>query len=539
EREEFAAFFPQIVRDLTEDGLGHPEVGDAVARLKQVLEYNAPGGKCNRGLTVVAAFRRLAGPAQQDPESLRCALAVGWCIELFQAFFLVADDIMDASLTRRGQLCWYKKEGIGLDAINDAFLLESMVYRLLRRYCGQQPYYLHLLELFLQVSPAPQPLPDFLGLWTSSLLPFPRAQALGLNLVPWHRYKAIVKYKTAFYSFYLPVAAAMYMAGINGKEEHENAKAILLEMGEFFQIQENYGCKEPEKVARVKELYNALGMEAAFREYEESSYQRLQELIGKHAQRLPREIFLDLAQKIYKRQNSCSDFSLDDSPVSVYCKGFAREESQSPDKQLNTIPTAAPARRPPPACAPSPPAAAAGPERSQSRAAAGASEAGRAQGRPRPPGSRQREVTTFKELRSRSAALPLLPFFSCLPQAQLGDSRLNPDVGYLLLHTLCPALYALVEDGLKPFQKDVITGQRKNSPWSVVEASVKTGEGPNTRSLHSLCWHVAGLAPLSSTRQKFHAFILGLLNIKQLELWISHLQKSPGVISVLYSPTAF
>ncbi|KAJ7417402.1 RUN and SH3 domain containing 1 [Willisornis vidua] len=122
-------------------------------------------------------------------------------------------------------------------------------------------------------------------------------------------------------------------------------------------------------------------------------------------------------------------------------------------------------------------------------------------------------------------------------KAQLGDSRLSPDVGYLLLHTLCPALYALVEDGLKPFQKDVITGQRKNSPWSVVEASVKTG--PNTRSLHSLCWHVAGLAPLSSTRQKFHAFILGLLNIKQLELWISHLQKSPGVISVLYSPTAF
>uniref|UniRef100_A0A669QP41 Uncharacterized protein n=1 Tax=Phasianus colchicus TaxID=9054 RepID=A0A669QP41_PHACC len=60
-------------------------------------------------------------------------------------------------------------------------------------------------------------------------------------------------------------------------------------------------------------------------------------------------------------------------------------------------------------------------------------------------------------------------------KAQLGDSWLSPDVGYLLLHTLCPALYGLVEDGLKPFQKDVITGQRRNSPWSVVEASVKTG----------------------------------------------------------------
>lgn len=28
---------------------------------------------------------------------------------------------------------------------------------------------------------------------------------------PARRYKSIVKYKTAFYSFYLPVAAAMYM----------------------------------------------------------------------------------------------------------------------------------------------------------------------------------------------------------------------------------------------------------------------------------------------------------------------------------------
>ncbi|XP_015505484.1 RUN and SH3 domain-containing protein 1 [Parus major] len=171
--------------------------------------------------------------------------------------------------------------------------------------------------------------------------------------------------------------------------------------------------------------------------------------------------------------------------------------------------------------------------------------AGAAAGAARPGGGRAEgahgEQTKALLVAVSSAVDKVIAHFSTarnlVQKAQLGDSRLNPDVGYLLLHTLCPALYALVEDGLKPFQKDVITGQRKNSPWSVVEASVKTG--PNTRSLHSLCWHVAGLAPLSSTRQKFHAFILGLLNIKQLELWISHLQKSPGVISVLYSPTAF
>ncbi|NXH09459.1 FPPS synthase, partial [Bucco capensis] len=232
------------------------------------------------------------------------------------------------------------QEGIGLDAINDAFLLESSLYRLLKKYCGKHPYYLHLLELFLQTAYQTE-----LG-QTLDLITAPVSQ-VDLNRFSEQRYKAIVKYKTAFYSFYLPVAAAMYMAGIDSQEEHDNAKAILLEMGEFFQIQddyldcygdpeltgkvgtdiqdnkcswlvvqclqrvtpeqrqileENYGCKEPEKVAKVKELYESLGMRAAFQEYEESSYQRLQELIQKHSGNLPQEIFLGLAKKIYKRQ---------------------------------------------------------------------------------------------------------------------------------------------------------------------------------------------------------------------------------------------
>ncbi len=54
------------------------------------------------------------------------------------------------------------------------------------------------------------------------------------------KYKNIVKYKTAFYSFYLPVAMAMHMAGINDAKQHHDALVILLEMGEFFQIQDDY-----------------------------------------------------------------------------------------------------------------------------------------------------------------------------------------------------------------------------------------------------------------------------------------------------------
>ncbi|XP_032089822.1 farnesyl pyrophosphate synthase isoform X1 [Thamnophis elegans] len=335
DKEEFVNFFSQIVRDLLENELHVPELSDAVNRLKRVIEYNAVGGKYNRGLTVVAAVRELAKPDQPDPKTFRIALVVGWCVELLQAFFLITDDIMDSSLTRRGRPCWYRQEGIGLDAVNDGLLIESSVYQLLKRYCRDQPYYLNLMELFLQSSYQTE-LGQTLDLFQIDLDSFTEK-----------RYKAIVKHKTAYYSFYLPVAAAMYMAGIDSEEEHAHAKAILLEMGEFFQIQddfldnfgdpqvtgkigtdiqdnkcswlvvqslkqasreqrkileENYGKKDPEKINRVKALYEEQDLKAVYQSYEENSYQKIVALIDQHAVRLPARIFLDLADKIYKRQ---------------------------------------------------------------------------------------------------------------------------------------------------------------------------------------------------------------------------------------------
>ncbi|XP_058015870.1 farnesyl pyrophosphate synthase isoform X3 [Ahaetulla prasina] len=335
DKEEFVNFFPQILRDLLENKLHVPELSNAVSRLKRVIEYNTVGGKYNRGLTVVAAIRELAKPDQPDPKTFRIALVVGWCVELLQAVFLIADDIMDSSITRRGRPCWYRQEGIGLDAVNDAFLVESSVYQLLKRHCRDQPYYLNLIELFLQSSYQTE-LGQALDLFHTNLDSFTE-----------ERYKAIVKHKTAYYSFYLPVAAAMYMAGIESEEEHAHAKAILLEMGEFFQIQddfldnfgdpqvtgkigtdiqdnkcswlvvqslkqaspeqrkileENYGQKDPEKINRVKALYEEQDLKAVYKNYEENSYQQIVGLIAQHAVRLPGRIFLDLANKIYKRQ---------------------------------------------------------------------------------------------------------------------------------------------------------------------------------------------------------------------------------------------
>lgn len=58
---------------------------------------------------------------------------------------------MDQSVTRRGQPCWYKQDGVGNIAINDSFMLEAAIYHLLKSHFRQESYYVDLLELFHEV----------------------------------------------------------------------------------------------------------------------------------------------------------------------------------------------------------------------------------------------------------------------------------------------------------------------------------------------------------------------------------------------------
>ena len=70
---------------------------------------NAADGKKIRGLAVVDCYRTLAAERGGVTDiGLLEAQIVGWCIELLQAYFLIHDDIMDGSITRRGKPCWYR-----------------------------------------------------------------------------------------------------------------------------------------------------------------------------------------------------------------------------------------------------------------------------------------------------------------------------------------------------------------------------------------------------------------------------------------------
>ena len=63
----------------------------------------------------------------------------------------------------------------------------------------------------------------------------------------------IVTYKTAFYTFYLPAAAAMHLCGIKDEAALALARDICVQLGQFFQIQDDYldAYADPEVLGKI------------------------------------------------------------------------------------------------------------------------------------------------------------------------------------------------------------------------------------------------------------------------------------------------
>lgn len=345
DKDKFLAVYPMLRNEMLEHMAQQNEMPqEAIDWCRTMMDYNVPGGKLNRGVTVVAVHRTLVKANSNreltDTEVARASV-LGWAIEFLQAFFLVADDVMDASETRRGQPCWYKLPHVKNIAINDSFLLESYVFTMLKQHFGKEEYYIDLLELFLQVIQKT----EFGQLLDLTSQEEGSDKGIDLTRFTLERYQKIVKYKTAFYTFYLPVAIGMITSRVQEEEAYVLARDICCQMGEYFQIQDdyldcygdpevigkvgtdiqdnkcswlviqaldrvtpeqrkiledNYGQWDGAKVANVKALYNELNLVKVFEDYEERSYQSIHEALDK-VTLMPRDVFELLLKKIYKR----------------------------------------------------------------------------------------------------------------------------------------------------------------------------------------------------------------------------------------------
>ncbi|GAM24548.1 hypothetical protein SAMD00019534_077230 [Acytostelium subglobosum LB1] len=344
--QDFLDIFPILKNEILKDLPSMDIPSHAQQWISRLIDHSVAGGKMNRGLTVIHSLQTLVEGRPLRRAEVFKANVLGWCVEWLQAFFLVSDDIMDQSITRRGNPCWYRTKNplssesnatVGNIAINDSFILESCIYILIKKYFRNESYYAEILDLFHKTSYQTE-LGQLLDLTT-------QPNRGDFSLFTLDTYRRIVKYKTAYYSFYLPVALAMHMAGISSKPAFDTALDILLPMGEYFQIQDDYldcygdpavigkigrdieenkctwlvcqailngtpeqianlkkvyGRESAQDVASVKKIYNDIGIKRIFKQYEDQSYKELVAKID-NVRIMPQEVFLKLLEKTQVR----------------------------------------------------------------------------------------------------------------------------------------------------------------------------------------------------------------------------------------------
>ncbi|KAE8742564.1 hypothetical protein FOCC_FOCC011858 [Frankliniella occidentalis] len=119
--------------------------------------------------------------------------------------------------------------------------------------------------------------------------------------------------------------------------------------------------------------------------------------------------------------------------------------------------------------------------------------------------------------------------------SRLGDSGITPAVANSVIGTLCPALYAVLSDGLLA---NIATafGDISNSVWQVVEASAQ--QGHMTRSLNELVLRLNSEDVFSEGLLKFNAFVFGLLNVRSVDAWMGYLRTRESILRKHYSTEA-
>ncbi|GAB0132599.1 hypothetical protein EsDP_00001030 [Epichloe bromicola] len=337
---EFESVYPKLEEAILEHARSYKLPQAELDWLRRNLGTNPLGGKCNRGMSVPDSVSLLVGRPLGEEEYFLAA-TLGWMTELLQAFFLVSDDIMDGSVTRRGSPCWFRQPGVGMIAINDAFVLESGIYLLLKKYFRSHPAYVDMVELFHETT-----LQTEMG-QLCDLLTAPEDR-VDLDNFSMEKYRFIVVYKTAYYSFYLPVALALHQLNLATPKNLRQAEDILIPLGEYFQVQDdyldnfglpehtgkigtdikdnkcswlvnqaiematpeqrrilkdNYGQKSDEKEAVVKKLYSDMKIKERYEAFEEKRAAEIRSMIDgiDESEGLKKAVFQVFLDKIYKR----------------------------------------------------------------------------------------------------------------------------------------------------------------------------------------------------------------------------------------------
>jgi len=355
--ELFQKVYEQIKAFLLDEAQSSYQLDDNRRKyLAKMMDVTCLGGKYNRGLAVVdvvAAMTSELPSVEVRDQAIFDACVCGWMIEFMQAHFLIEDDIMDSSITRRGKPCWYRHPGVSVQvAINDGLIVLGWATEMALHYFANRPFLAQLLTLFHHTDYRTTigQLYDTTSMFDSEKLDPDVKMPTTTDYKEFtiHHYKRIVKHKTSFYTYHCPLAMGALVAGSylpNGCSiDNKLVENAAMLMGEYFQIQDDvldcfadpavlgkigtdiqdtkcswlavtflgnatpqqietfkahYGKHDDADVAVIKKLYVDTKMQERFDEFEIQTVTEVTKLLN--ALRIQNEAFAGAVQKLWEK----------------------------------------------------------------------------------------------------------------------------------------------------------------------------------------------------------------------------------------------
>ncbi|CAG0921853.1 unnamed protein product [Notodromas monacha] len=313
-RKEFYTYHNTFIEEL----LSYPgisgDLSEVVDWWRRAFEHSLTDGQMNRGFSAYLTAVTLAEQGGKLTDDFkRSAAALGYALEVLRESFLIEEDIVNKSETRRGRPCWYRVDGVSMMAINDAGVMESFAHELIKFHCEANKNYEKILEIYEDSQ-----LKALAG-YTADVLFESKRSTTFLDECKFSRYRKIAEFKTVYPNIYCPVLAGMLLAGEDNENKIEECGKILVALGEYLQarddccsdatktgesimngkcswqlvkalelvnktqrkvLEENYGKASSECVNRVTAVFKDLNIWDEFKAYEKKALIEFHDMIN-------------------------------------------------------------------------------------------------------------------------------------------------------------------------------------------------------------------------------------------------------------------
>ncbi|CAH1640238.1 unnamed protein product [Spodoptera littoralis] len=335
--------FQDILPEFIDNVITRPKIKQlpqVATWMKQLLEYTLTGGKLGRGLMASTGYKMFEDPDQFSEKTQHSARLLGWCVEMLHTSLIVFDDVLDGGTVRHGKPSWHLRRSVGNHAFTDSMLIHHAMMDIIEMYFGKTPFYNTMSSYFHEASYRTT-IAEHMDLCSSY-----NKDTDNIDIFTMNHLHDIAVYKSAYYSFKLPIFAALLLVkngqnlattelhefcmelgilmqaqddyldafcnetvtGKNGRDIQEGKctwfSVTMLQRCNSAQLaifKEYYGSNDLEDVKRIKQLYDELNLRDVYEQYEHKMYEDLLRRINEMPHAGGRTLLTGILNSCYKR----------------------------------------------------------------------------------------------------------------------------------------------------------------------------------------------------------------------------------------------